>query len=303
MGKKSKGHWKSGGAIQHMPKNVLSDLFQWSQPKHTAPAGWLCSVCSIHNYDVRKSCRQCGVARAGTQARGNQSKFPPPSKRVVTTTQPTVHPAAVAEGAKARIVELDIIIATMKNRADCTSVLKDLEADKRCQEELIEKAKPPKRSKFREVEETRAYVGRVEAKAQSLDEEIEALKVKRVTMEADLVETRAKLLVAERELAAEVTPNVNSLEDAVRMLLVTLHSCQLPPQASEAAQSIMSLLPTPPPSMDAKDKPLDVPAPTGMSDEALSWTKRELEDIEDSDAALLTWAKRLKVASHRTAPY
>ena len=157
-----------------MPKSVLSDLFQWSQPKHTVPAGWLCSVCSIHNYDVRKSCRQCGVARAGTQVRGNQSKSPPPSKRVVTTTQPIVHPAAVAEGAKARIVELDIIIATMRNRADCTSVLKDLEADKRCQEELIEKAKPPKRSKFREVEETRAYVGRVEARAQSLDEESEA---------------------------------------------------------------------------------------------------------------------------------
>ena len=43
----------------------------------------------------------------------------------------------------------------------------------------------------------------------------------------------------------------------------------------------------------------DEPVPT----EALDWTKRELEVIEDSDAALLTWAKRLKAASYRTAPY
>ena len=122
-------------------------------------------------------------------------------------------------------------------------------------------------------------------------------------MQADLVETRAKLLEAEKELAAEVTPNTDVLEDAVRTLLVTLHSCQLPPQASDAAQTIMGLLPTPSPSADAEDVPLDVSITDGTSDVALNWTKRELDNVEDSDTALLTWAKRLKAASYRQSPY
>ena len=134
MGKKAKnkGHWKSGGPIQHMPKNGLSNVFTWQQPKHTVPSGWLCPVCCVHNYDDRAVCRQCGWVRARTQPTGNPSKNTPPSKRVVTTTQPTAHPTVVAGDAKARIAELEIIIASMKDRADCANVLKDLELDKRC---------------------------------------------------------------------------------------------------------------------------------------------------------------------------
>jgi len=53
MGKKAKnkGHWKSGGIIQQMPTNVLSDSLKWSEPKHTVPAGWLCPMCYVQNYD------------------------------------------------------------------------------------------------------------------------------------------------------------------------------------------------------------------------------------------------------------
>ena len=132
-------------------------------------------------------------------------------------------------------------------------------------------------------------------------------------MQADLVETRAKLAESERELAAEVTPKgatmsaevTNSLEDAVRMLLVTLHSCQLPQQASEAAQTIVDLLPKSPGPMEVEEMSVDrgASADDPVPAQALDWTKRELEVIEDSDAALLTWAKRLKAASYRTAPY
>ena len=101
----------------------------------------------------------------------------------------------------------------------------------------------------------------------------------------------------------------NNFEDAVRMLLVTLHTCQLPPQAYDAAQTIMSLLPTPEPSVDAVDIALDigpsadVSPPAGDSDVTMSWTKRQLEGIEDSDEALLTWAKRIKAANVRQKPY
>lgn len=124
MGKKAKnkGHWKSGGSIQQLPKNELSNVFAWSQPKHTVLAGWRRPACYVHNYDARMVCRQCGLTRARTQERESQPTNSPPSKRVLTHPHLIIPPAVVAVSAKERIAELDLIITNMTGRAGCASV-------------------------------------------------------------------------------------------------------------------------------------------------------------------------------------
>ena len=100
------------------------------------------------------------------------------------------------------------------------------------------------------------------------------------------------------------------------MLMVTLHSCDLPPNVAEAVSAIRFVLPVCEPSEDMDDGGGAVnenTVPAGRLDEPLpgsattrassSGSKRtmavnaeELENMEDSDAALLSWAKRLKKA-------
>ena len=89
--------------------------------------------------------------------------------------------------------------------------------------------------------------------------------------------------------------------------MVTLHSCQLPPQAVEAATLVATLLPAAPLSEDVEDKVMDGDAvdestvPPGALDEPLSVGICTIDmPVEDSDEALLSWAKRVK---RRHGPY
>ena len=54
--------------------------------------------------------------------------------------------------------------------------------------------------------------------------------------------------------------------------------------------------------VDVEDVALNALIPTNQTDVEMSWAKRQLEEVGESDEAILTWAKRVK-ASARTTPY
>ena len=203
-----------------------------------------------------------------------------------------------------RGAQIETMITQAKNCGGCEDIVVSLE------KELKVFQKVPKQPPLlNRIENTRVYVERagkrlenlaaqrieIEKQEAAAEKEMEEAKERLEAME---IEARTDLVGAVPELASAAS----TLEDAVRTLLVSLHPCQLPTQANEAAQAIMSLLPVTEVSADVEDVALDALIPTNQTDVEMSWAKRQLEKVGESDEAILTWAKRVK-ASARTTPY
>ena len=140
-----------------------------------------------------------------------------------------------------------------------------------------------------------------------------------------IAEARERLKKMEEEVVDELAPNRKGLdlEEAVRMLMVTMHSCQqLPSAVTEAASAVVNLLPNAEVSQEAEEVALDGPAlaeslvPPARLDSALPMDVQDANVKEcwetaigeiaaidaGSDADLLAWARSVK-SSIRANPY
>ena len=122
--------------------------------------------------------------------------------------------------------------------------------------------------------------------------------------------------VGQLKSAATVSSTMSSLEDAVRTLLVSMHSCELPPMVQEAAGLVTGLLPVGEPSADHEEgmivdeksiKPATLGEallvdPNGTADEPHKRAWQDLES-EESEQDLLSWAKRVNATQKGYNPY
>lgn len=224
-------------------------------------------------------------------------------------------PWAASETAQKKVEELDVAIDAIRAKGVSEEITGCLEAQKEKEARKAAKAAKAedKRPLLKRIESTRGFLQRAEKRKASLEVQIKNLEAESKQLAADMEESRQRLKLLEAEAAEDFAGEgvSKSLEDAVHTLMVALHSCQLPPEVTNAAGTVVSMLPRPPVSEDVPDmEPPQVQSvdesgvPAGCLDVALPDTAvmEELGGIEDdSDAALAAWARRVKRIRH--TPY
>ena len=129
-------------------------------------------------------------------------------------------------------------------------------------------------------------------------------------MEEELAASRVKLKELEEQARSQLggvtenapTDKMAGLEEAMRMLMATLHEGNLPPQAQEAAQVVCNLLAPEPASEEVAEMVDEETVSPGRLDESLAVVvrstglkgKREELDNVTSDEDFLAWAKAAK---------
>ena len=305
---------RGGQQRSKLAEEVLRSLFSGSgsrsQPRHGPE--WKCSSCAASNWDCRKVCWQCKKPWA--------PKGPTPKTKAAGGGEPNKIAAlaswATPEMAQARAKELEAAVAAAQV-AGCEKAVASLEADLKIQQRVVEQSKNPS---LHGIESTRGYIGRQEKKREAaksrileLEKEIESLKSEETSITVEIHETRTRLQRMETEAAKTmgVVENATSgLEDAVRMLMVAMHTCRdLPPKLAGAVEAVSKCLPIIVVSDDAGREEADMKIdgevvdesqiPPGRIDEALGTTqplsgKREELDRVTSDEDFLAWAKAAK---------
>ena len=271
---------------------------------------WTCIQCNTPNFMSRGTCRRCACQRKTAE---------PPAKRRSPTIKvaPSVpRPRALAPWATPEMVEdrskqLEIAIDATKAAGGCDQAVAKLESELKVQQKHAEKSAEPV-SVMQQIGATKGYITRAEKRHIAITDQVAALQVQQAELEKELSDARKRLVAMEAEAARNlnVQPASNegamtALEDAVRTLMVAMHSSreQLPPQLYAAVEAVSTILPAPPPSKDYLEEEEDTPGraertPVHDSDIAMD----DLEAAEDEDdVALLEIARRLKRA-RRTGP-
>ena len=129
-----------------------------------------------------------------------------------------------------------------------------------------------------------------------MDQKIQKARERLANME---IEAAKVLNIREEPTNAAFT----KLENAIRTLMVAMHSCQqLPPQLAEAAAAVTTCLPVPPVSLDYLEETAPEGAENKRSLEAeAAMTEFDMVDDED-EQAFIAMARRLKKA-RRSGPY
>ena len=105
---------------------------------------------------------------------------------------------------------------------------------------------------LRKIGDTKSFITRVEKRHIGISEQLVLFQEQQKDIEAELNEARKGLAdmgaEAAKELRLQQTPAVvvgSGVEDAVRMLMVAMHTCQnLPPQLAKAVAVVSSCWPT-----------------------------------------------------------
>lgn len=297
---------------------LLQSLFEGSAPRRNqrdrAKDDWTCHRCGCSNWSSRQACRKCAVrvedkaAVAKTAAQTHTAAGKPAA----------LAPWATPEMKQARANQLAAAIQAAQESGGCEAEVAKLEEKYKAQQKAAEKAASAGPS-LRSIESTRAFISRQERRMAAMTEEIAKLQAQQLEISQSVEEAKERMRRMEAEVRGDPAPPGNSadLEEAVRLLMVTLHTHQqLPPAIAEAADAVMRKLPTPNPSEDVEDMPVDgvripedavpaasldaamPPAAQNTTDKRM-WaeTLSEIGGIEaSSDADLLSWAKRVKMS-------
>ena len=285
---------------------------------------WMCHQCNTPNYMSRGLCRRCACQRkvqtSPKQRVPLKTKTTPPPPKT-----PALAPWATAEMVEERAGKLEEAIEAAKASGGCDKAVRSLENELKHQNK---KGAEPQ-SVLGLIEGTKNYISRAEKRHIGITEQIVALQEQQAEIDKELRKARTRLADMEVEAAKQlnmqpkVAENTSSgLEDAVRMLMVAMHTCQnLPPKLAEAVAVVSSCLPpSAGVSEDAHEekqgmtvdggaglKEEDVPA--GQLDAALPpdrfvgtvavWSpqlsgKRDELDHCTTDEEFLAWAKAAK---------
>ena len=159
-------------------------------------------------------------------------------------------------------------------------------------------------SALSQIEATKAFLERAEKRRDAAAEEIETLRAQKAEMYQEIQKARERLANMEIEAAKVLNiPKaqnsegaINALEDAVRTLMVAMHSCQqLPPQVAQAAEALATCLAPARPSDDS-GRGLEEADVVEEEERIMMEMDRDLEDHE-----LLALAKELRVKRARTS--
>ena len=290
-------------------RNALADEFLRSlfgsrlSPARQNRPTWTCKTCNYQNWMDRKVCRCCPKNQAAKQT----VRVPPPGGNS-EKKQPALAPWASAEMVQERADYSERAIEAAKQPGVCDSSVESLESELRRQQK---KAEAPA-SIFRKMETTEGFIERAEKRHRAMCDEIELLMTREKAARAELDEAKTRL-EAMRTEAAEVlqkappAANANeTLVDAVRTLMVSMHRFELSEQVTQAAAAVTRALPQESPSEDCLEEVVvetraqgTTRARPGDADAAME----ELDSLHDEDdIALMAIARRLKVA-RRAAPY
>ena len=289
---------------------ILRSLFSLGRRPERRPE-WKCRACGTFNFEDRVICRKCvGHKGAQSNAREDLRGGQPPRQA----------PWVAAQAATKRAEDLKVAISAVHQSGVCTDIVSDLQTKLDAEEKKAEKAQG-KRSTLSRVEATRGFITRAEKRLSGLQDQISELRKQEENMAMELEQSRRQLAQLEKEAAEDLRGQDAhgahpDLEEAVRQLMVAMHACTMPPIVIEAVAAVQTALPTPPVSADMEDHPVDgETAPEdsiapGKLSEALPGSgqhagreKRslnvpqdiaDLANVENTDEALLSWAKRLK---------
>ena len=293
---------RKGGGTSGLAAELLRSLFSGDAgPKKPPRPQWQCVCCQTNNYMNRPICRGCG---AGTVAAPPTTPKTHPSKKAPSPVNMKVKPVALApwatpEMVKAREAQLTIAISAAKASGGCEHVVTKL------QEELTGQQK--KAATFvpvlTQIESTKGFIGRATKRQVVVDARIAELQAESDQIKQEVTDAEDRLSKLEAEAAdllhlkqpADVNASLDAfkaLEDAVRTLMITMHSSrhQLPPQVTEAVDMISTCLPTTRPSNDYVESDVEAGLNGDDDDDLLM----EELDEEDSDDKLLEIARRLK---------
>ena len=154
----------------------------------------------------------------------------------------------MAEMVQERADQLEIAIEAAKASGGCAKAVQCLETELKQQ---TKKGGEPVEVWGR-IRDTKGFITRAEKRHMGITEQLVLLQEQQAEIDKELAEARKRLVGMEVEATRElnmqpkVAVNASSgLEDAVRMLMVAMHTCQnLPPQLAEAVAVVSSCLPT-----------------------------------------------------------
>jgi len=127
----------------------------------------------------------------------------------------------------------------------CEKVVESLQNELEVQQRRM--SKPI--SALTQVESTKSYSQRAGKSHSNIQQQISELKEQEAIVAKDLEETRARLKTLEAEAAKSLSipkgpvSAAEGLEEALRMLMVTLHACSLPTPAAEAVEEVRKFIP------------------------------------------------------------
>ena len=205
------------------------------------------------------------------------------------------------EMVKAREEQLAIAISAAKASGGCEHVVTKLQEELTGQQKKAATPVPV----LTQIESTKGFIGRATKRQVVVDARIAELQAESDQIKQEVTDAEDRLSKLEAEAAdllhlkqpADVNASLDAfkaLEDAVRTLMVTMHSSrhQLPQQVTEAVDMVTTCLPTTRPSNDyVEENSSDVDA--GLDDDDDDLLMEELDE-EDSDDKLLEIARRLK---------
>ena len=157
---------------------------------------------------------------------------------------------------------------------------------------------------LKHVESTKGFVTRAEKRQAHLVAQMAGLQEESEKLAKEISEANERLKQMEAEAANILNvPKAkhsegatNALEDAVRTLMVAMHSCQqLPPQVAQAAEALATCLPPARPSDDS-GRGLEEADVVEEEERIMMEMDRNLEDHE-----LLALVKELRVKRARTS--
>ena len=190
------------------------------------------------NFMDRKVCRRCQAqsARANAPKQDPSKHVVRPTPKAASSQQPAFAPWASREMVEAREASLTTALEAAKVCHGCDSAVKNIESQLKGLRKRI--AEPP--SVHKNIDSTRAFIGRAEGRHQQLVDEVAAAQLLERAAFQELSEARERLQLMEAEareaLAVPPPPSANlaQLTDAVRTLMVTIHKCDLLPDVGEA---------------------------------------------------------------------
>ena len=240
-------------------------------------------------------CRRCGLAQPDKPKAATKQQPARPNARL-----PALAPWASTEMAEERAAQIETAIVVAKKAGGLEPEIKKME---QALAQQRKKAAEPT-SALSQIEATKAFLERAEKRRGAAAEEIETLRAQKAEMDQEIQKAQERLANMEIEAAKVLNiPKaqnsegaINALEDAVRTLMVAMHSCQqLPPQVAQAAEALATCLPPARPSDDS-GRGLEEADVVEEEERIMMEMDRDLEDHQ-----LLALAKELRVKRARTS--
>ena len=142
-----------------------------------------------------------------------------------------------------RAGQLEATIEAAEECGGCEQVVSSLQTELKFQQKKGSEA-----SIWKQIEGTKSFLNRADKRYESLSNQIRELQQKAAATRSEIMEAKERLRILERDAAEKLevpqTRGSNAcMEEAMRSLLVILHSCELPPQAVAQIESIRRALP------------------------------------------------------------